>query len=495
MSVLFNTIPTDIRAPGVYVEINAGRPVFSPSNRLLLVGQKLSSGSVPAGTLVRLDDQLAVSQFGNGSQLAEMAYHARAQAPLQEIWCLPVADPSAGAQATATITCTTAKFPLGRAAILDLYLAGIRYRVNVGAADTAITVAAAIAAKINDGYWRNQRKVRAPVTADVGSSPNQHVVTLTSLHKGAAQNSLDISVCHAEDDDRTALDVLAIVNFASGSGTVDMAATLAVLGDEPFETIVAPYDDTTAIDAVSAFLADRWGYSRQIYGHYFTARYDTYSNLATFGAARNSPYVTVLGTKRLAFPSYAFIAAVGADVAVQLGGNNRNRPLKGVVLAGIRAKSTLDGFTLPERDSLLRDGISPILIRSDRQVMLDRVITTYQKTDEGVEDLTWYDVQTRYCVTYAVRIIAALLKSRYSRRTLDEDGDATVLAMRADIIHSYRQLASRGVVDNVDAFRRRLRVEQDADDPTRINVYLPIDVQQGLYVTAVNATAFLRFGF
>lgn len=495
MAVVFNQIPSDIRVPGVFVEVNSGRPPFSFNNRLLLIGQKLTAGTATAGQLIRLDDQMALSHFGNGSMLADMAFHARTQAPLQEIWCLPLADPSGGAVATATITCTEAKFPLGRAAILDLYVAGIRYRVPVAAADDEDAVATNVAAMINAGYWRNNRKILPPVTAAVGGTGSENVVTLTSRHKGASQNSLDVSACHAEDDDRTALDALAIVNFASGSGTVDLAAALAVLGDEPFDTIVGPYDDTTALDAVSAFLEARWNYAAQLYGHYFTARYDSYGNLGTFGAARNSAYVTVFGSKKLAHPTTAFIAAAGADIAVQLGGGNRNRPLKGVVLNGVRAKSKRDEFTLAERDSLLRDGISPIEIRSDRQVMLERVITTYQTTDEGIEDITWLDVQTRYLVTFAVRYIGNLLRSRYSRRTLDEDGDATVGLMRADLIHAYRELQGRGVTDNLAGFRARLRVERDGGDPTRINIYLPIDVQNQLFVTAVNATAFLRFGF
>jgi phage tail sheath gpL-like len=495
MAVTFNQIPSDIRVPGIYVEVNAGRPPFTFNNRLLLVGQKLTAGTATAGQLIRLDDGGALGHFGNGSMLADMAHNARAQAPLQEIWCLPLADPAGGVAATATITCTTTKFPLGRAAMLDIYVAGVRYRVPVKATDDEVAVGAAIAAAINAGYWRGNKRILAPVTAAVGTTGSEHIVTLTSRHKGITQNSLDVSVCHAEDDDRTALDALVIVNFASGAGTVDLAAAFAALGDEPFDTIVAPYADTQALSDVSAFLEARWGYISKIYGHYFTAVYDTYGNLGTFGAARNSPWVSIFGSKKLAHPTWSLVAAAGGDIALQLGGANRNRPLVGVVLNGIRAKARKDGFTIAERDSLLRDGISPLEIRTDRQVMLERVITTYQTTDDGIEDTTWLDVQTRYLVTYAVRYISNLLTARYSRRTFDEDQDATVEAMRADIINAYRELQIRGVTDNIAGFRARLRVERDPDDVTRVNVYLPFDVQNQLFVTAVNATAFLRFGF
>lgn len=495
-AIPFNFIPSDVRVPGIYVEINAGTAPFTQTNRLLLIGQKLTAGTATAGTVERYDPATYLKRYGNGSMLADMCYWARKQAPLLEIWCLPLADPSSSAaQAAATVTLSTSKFPADRAGSVDLHICGERLRTYFSATDDAPTIAAAIVAGITKGYMRGNFRINFPVTAAVGDTGSEHIITLTSRHKGITQNDLDVSVNLSDDDDKIGWEAVTIVNFASGTGTLDLATALAGLGDEPFDTIVAPYVDTQALADVHDWLEARWNYDKQIYGHYFTWKSGTYGTLGSFGADLNSPFYTVFGGKNLATPPSSALAAVGADIGVNLGGGNRNRPLVGVVQQGILARYRGDAFTIAERDSLLRDGISPILVNTDRTIKLERVITTYQTSPEGVEDITWLDVQSRYLVVFAVHWIVTVLRQRYSRVTNDEDGDATVEAMRADILHAYRALKQRGIVDNEQGFRSRLRVWKDPDDPNRVNIYAPLDLQNMLLITAINATAFLRFNF
>lgn len=76
MAVSFNTIPSNIRVPGVYVEIDntkANKGLIRFATRLMVFGQRLSAGTVAAGvpTLVTSYEQ-AVTYFGRGSQLANM---------------------------------------------------------------------------------------------------------------------------------------------------------------------------------------------------------------------------------------------------------------------------------------------------------------------------------------------------------------------------------------------------------------------------------------
>lgn len=473
------------------------RPPYSTFNRLLLVGHMLATGTATEGELIRVDDR-AAAMFGNGSMLAEMALAAHSQVPSQEVWAIPVAEPTAGspAKAAATVTFDDTVFPLGKEATLAFYLCGTYVPISVSATDTEDDAATKLVSAIGKGYWLGAVNMLFPFTAAVGGTGSENIVTLTARHKGAAGNSMSVDVCLTPSDDKTALTCVTITAFSSGAGTVDMAATLAVLGDEEFDTIAAPFDDTTALNDLHDFLLARQAPSKMIYGHYVTASYDTYANLVTKGTARNSEFATILGMQRLAVPSWRYIAAAATAIQANMATNWRSRPLVGVALRGITARYTTDEFDFDERDGLLRYSIAPCRIRRDRTVLLDRVITTFRTTPEGVPDKTWLDIQTRYCVVFVVRRVSGFLSQRYRRRTVDlptSTNPGVAEEIKADLIHMYARLAEQGIVDDVDGFRQRVRVEYDSEFDDRINIYLPIDVRSGLYVMAINATAFLRY--
>ena len=79
MTVQFSHIPSNLRLPGVFIEVDpskAGR-AFDPG-RMLLVGQMLAAGAAAANVpvpMVSQDD--ANTKFGVGSQLAQMFWAAR----------------------------------------------------------------------------------------------------------------------------------------------------------------------------------------------------------------------------------------------------------------------------------------------------------------------------------------------------------------------------------------------------------------------------------
>ena len=102
--VLFDNIPGNIRVPFFKAEFRPGGTPYQSNARLLLVGQKLASGAATANVPVLVTDNAVGALFGEYSMLADMVRSARANAPVQEIWALPLDDAAAGVKATGKIT-------------------------------------------------------------------------------------------------------------------------------------------------------------------------------------------------------------------------------------------------------------------------------------------------------------------------------------------------------------------------------------------------------
>ncbi|WZB60883.1 hypothetical protein WJ970_24460 [Achromobacter xylosoxidans] len=171
-NIIFNTIPTDIRTPGQYVEIDnskALRGLPSLNRRILVVGNKLPTGTAAPLTLYRVNSgDEGATLSGRGSVLHEML-PARTANKTSDIWALSVEDLAAGVAATKTITVTG---PAAAAGTIALYINGQKLSIGVAAGDTASVVATAIVAVV-DGY------LNGPVKATAVAG----VVTLTARHR------------------------------------------------------------------------------------------------------------------------------------------------------------------------------------------------------------------------------------------------------------------------------------------------------------------------
>lgn len=500
MAVTFNQIPANLRAPLFYAEINAGQSPYQGPSRLLLIGQRTAAGSMAANTIARLDGD-AQALAGPGSQLAEMALWARQNHPFGEIWLGALADP-AGVAATKTVTVEAGI--AGNAGTAVLYVCGERVEVAVGAADTTTNIAANIASAINAGYVKFGRSLTFPYTASAALA----VVTLTARNLGVLGSKLSVEK-DLIGDEGSLQQYLTIADGVAGTGTPALGTLLAALGDIEFDWIAAPYADTTSLDAIKTFLdatSGRWSPLQQIYGHYVSALFDTYSNLAAAGAARNDPNASVMGVVNSPSPPWRWAAALGAQVArdKNLGGEvdqayRISQPLQTIELVGILPpKDRLNWFSVTQRNNLYQDGISGFRVLIDKTVLIDRVITTHQTNAYSQPDITWLSVETRAQMVYFVRYMKQRITQTYGRMALASDGAegrpgiVTPKMIKAECVHAYKELEAGGLVEKSELFAQSLIVERSSD-PNRVNAYLPIDVVNQFNVFAANVTTFLEY--
>jgi phage tail sheath gpL-like len=500
MPVLFNNIPSNLRVPLFYAEVNAGQSPFQGPSRTLLIGQKTSAGTAVANVPIRLDgDPQALA--GAGSMLAEMGHWARQNHPFGEIWMLPLADPAGVAQ---THTVTVGVGILGSQGTITLYIGGEEVNVAVAATDSNNTVATNLSAAINLGYFKFGRALSFPVIASVATN----VVTLTARNLGALGGKQSI-LKDLIGDEGPLQTYLTIAAGVAGTGTPALGTALAALGDQEYDFICSPYADTTSLDVIKDFLgttSGRWSPIQQLYGHYFTALFDTFSNVAAAGVLRNDPNVSIMGVANSPSSPWRWAAAYGARVASDknLGGEvdqayRISRPVQTLDLVGIRPpQSRVDWWNITQRNQLYQDGIAGFKVQVDGTVMLDRITTTYQLNSYSQPDITWLDVETRLQMVYFVRYMRQRITQKYGRHALADDnpngqpGIVTAKILKAECIHVYVELENGGLVEKSDLFARSLVVERSSD-PNRVNAYLPVDVVNQFRIFAANATTFLEF--
>ena len=110
---------------------------------------------------------------------------------------------------------------------------------------------------------------------------------------------------------------------------------------------------------------------KQQYGHLFTAKPDTVSNLATAGALRNNQHETVAGYNKSPSPPWEWAAALAGAAFLSIR-NDPARPLQTLVLQTILAPASADRFSVTERQSLLVDGIATVSYDVDGTGRIER---------------------------------------------------------------------------------------------------------------------------
>ena len=487
MPIQFNQIPGNIRVPFVRFEVNAGQSPYQSNQRLVLLGQMTTAGTATA------DVPLVVSQnedglFGPGSMLASMYKMARAQAPFQEIWAIPLADVAGATAAVGSITCAA---PTTSTSIV-VYVGGYRITFPVNELMLNTDVANAMVAAIN---VCPDIIVSAAIDGTTASKVN-----VTALNKGTLGNTIRIETRLYADDGDAADTLLTIVQPANGAGDPSITNAISNMGDDQWDWIVMPYCTGALLTQLETWLDARWGPMSQRYGHNISAYSGSAGTVQAFTSSRNSWHSSIMPCNNAPQPTYLWAAAVGGVVAQHLQTPPElSRPLQTLPLTGILPpKNVADQWSVVQRQSFYYAGASGYIVQ-DGSVEIDRLITTYQRNAWGSPDQSWLDINTIAQLMYGLPYIMQYMTSTYPRAALVDSnpnniqGFVTADDIRSAFIHAYKGLEAIGVFENSDMFAQLLVCERNAQDPNRVDTYLPLDHVNQLRVLAVNATSFLQF--
>lgn len=486
MSISFRQIPTNIRVPGAYIEIDA-REAFgglsASPKRAVVFAQKLSTGTAVAlvPTMVTSYAQ-ALELGGAGSLAGEMAEALFANESFIEKWFVFMADPT-GTAAHGHMVFTG---PATEAGAVYLYVNGNRIVVPVSIADTMDEVGVAIAAAING-------LTELPVTAAFVAETD--TLTVTAKHVGTIGNTIDVRLNWLGEENGEVLptgittDVAKVV-MADGVGDVDLTDAFASLPDEKYDIIVSPYTDATNLGILEDAMDLHWGPLVKTDGICLLAKKDTVSNLSSFGNAHNSPYVCCLDAgKDNPTPAYLWVSALAGQV---LAGIDRDPalPFTGLELRGVIADKPENRRTTSERNILLYDGVATHRIARDGSVQIERLVTMYQYNEAGASDPAYLDVNTPFTLSYIRETTNNRILTRFSRYKLADTlvpgaGDiVTPKIIRAELIDLASQWVQMGLVENIEQFKTGLIVERNANDRTRVDVKMPPDLVNQFYIFA-----------
>lgn len=475
MTITFDRIPSNIRVPGVYSEISNVQAISGAqllTYRRLIIGTMLAAGTAAPNVAVQcLSVPTAYGLFGAGSVAAGMVEAALAYDSFTDLWVIPLADPSAGAAATATITVTGAPTAAGT---LNLYVAGRKVQVAVALGDTVTAIATKIVAAITAA-------TNLPVTAAASAG----VVTLTAKNKGETGNNLEARIGYYSETTPPGT-AYAITAFAGGTGNPSPATALALLGDNWFQAIATAYTDAANLTVLENDQFDRWGPLRATEGHVFGAIKGTVSSVGTFGLSRNSEHITLVQSVKEPTPAYEK-AAETMSIAAASASNDPARPIQNLAYKWSLPAAQSDRLTIQERQVLLVDGIATSYVTAAGVMQVERLITTYQKNSAGGADVSYLDSETLFTLLYLRHDWEDTLRRKYPRSKLADDGNRfgpgqqviTPKGMKAEMVAKAIEWNTIGLVENIDSFKSLSFAERNVSDRNRMdNLLVPDLVNQ-----------------
>ena len=468
--LLLNEIPDNTLTPGDFYQIDTSRldsGLPKPVNRVLIIGQRLTGGTVSATVLtpINVRDE-ARTFFGRGSMLARMAELYLLNDPEAELYCMAVDDAAGGVKATKTITLSGAVTAAGTLAI---YIGGQVVKVPVAASQATTSIAAALSTAIN-----------AVLDISVVASVTGSVVTLTARHKGSLGNGIDVRRNYSRGDQTPPGLGVAFATGVTGSGDPDLTAAITAIGDKAFAAFIHPYPDSANLAVLEAALAVRASAMHQSDGMAFTASIDTLSNLQTLGGSRDSQFTIIIGARGLPEPSWEVAAAVSGPVMLSIN-HDPGDPFTGLVVQGLHKPTEDDALIRQERNYLLLAGVSTLDIDGAGNVVIERMITTYKTNALGYPSAGLRDVNALaliYYLRWSLRVRRAL---KFPRKKLGNNGgnygpNANVMTpndWRAEIWAIGKDWEFAGLIENYDQFKAEVSVRRDPNDQDSLISVLP----------------------
>jgi phage tail sheath gpL-like len=507
MPIEFQNIPANWKQPLYWVEVDGSMAGFPESHMAALIVGTMTTANTDdqwngVGTPevpVLIGRQMDADHlFGQGSELAcaMRAYFNNNFA--NEVWAFPMAETLNASPATGTLTIAT---PATEAGTISLYIAGHHIPINVFTTMTVNEIATVIADAVN-------AMPDLPVTAVAGATGG--LVTLTAKWGGVSGNEITMMDSYYGSIGGDVLPVGLTITYSGftlsgGVGTPDFQTAISALGEYEYEFVSLPYTDSNTLlvweEEYGFGDNGRWGWMRQHFGHIFSARRGTYSDLVTWGLTRNGKTTSVMGFEVTSLsPNYEWAAAYTAKAARALI-NDPARPLQTLHLEEIIPARLHERFNLLELNTMSGSGIATQRTLTDNTPMIARETTTYQLNLYGFGDDAFELVTTLATLAKLIRNQRYAITTKYPRHKLADDdtrfgpGQAIVTPkiIKAELVAEYEQDMWNGLVENLTQFKNHLIVERDPNDPNRLNVLYPPDLINQLRIFAVLAQFRLQY--
>lgn len=476
-----NLMSLNFLVPFVAGKVNFSRAIRGLTGmprRLLLVGHKLTAGTLALNTLTTLSNPAdAVALLGEGSQLLAMWRAAKANTGMGlPIDVMAIAVGSGAVAASATISVANAGANVTASGEVMLYIGGQRVSVGVTTADTSATVATKLFNAIN-------ALGTLPVTA-TNATPSQLV--LTAKWGGTTGNDIDVRGVYYPDDSIPSSLSLTIPAMSGGAVVPDVSPVIAAMSLYRATEIVNPFTDSANMVIFENELATRWGRNDASDGMMCTAVRGTEATLTTWLNTRNSPHVhTITTTKDLTSP-WETAAMAGAAIETSAGTDPAQGPVSQLV--GYKGPRQGDGFLIDSMNNLLVKGGSPLNIAPDYSGSLLRMVTNYKTSNSGAPDRSMAEMCWLKTMSYYRWFVVTTFQNQYNNQgyklaqyvTQPIPGQKLMNAELGEeiMVGIYKNFCDAGLCQNPGYYASTLRVEIDAPNGKLKIVDEPVIVTQ-----------------
>lgn len=383
MAIPFTEIPASLLVPGQYQEIdNSLAGTVSDVKRALMIGTMAASGTATAGKAVQVRSaDKAKILFGNGSPASVMAAEFLSHNTTEELYVLPIAEPTAGAKWNRSFVVASSNAAAGSVSIT---VNGTELTAAVAEGATAETVAAAITAAINGAE-------NCPFEAEVitDTETNKISVKVTSVVKGVTGNFNTVVIASsASGVTVTAQDAVL------GTLSPEIEQPLKNLGSVRYHYIASEFSDAKNLKALANELKNRYTALRQIDGRCFVSLSgelgdsSTENTMLYAAQSINSPHIILVPRgNAVQHPSVwasAWCAVLSRRLADDPAANTTDIEIDDL---------TADEFGFDDRQTLLENGICTYRLDSTGTMLIERAVTSYTENSDGARDTSYLDIQ------------------------------------------------------------------------------------------------------
>jgi phage tail sheath gpL-like len=467
------TIPTPIYKPGAYFGFNttlAARSLATNDQKLLIIGQRLTSGTIEPLTPVDVfsEDEAAL-YFGSGSQVHRMARAAIKANPYIQLTVLALDDESGATAASGTLALGGTASTSGQVA---LTIAGESVTVAVTAGDTPQTILSGLVSAADAASGLPVKAALTEIKGEEEGDPSTWKLTLTALNAGVCGNEIGLSV------NVTASGITpTLTAMSKGAINPPLEDAFSAVYAAGHTLIILPYSIDSAVNQLGEHLDSVSGPLEQRGAVGVIGWNSTLSTGTTLTGKANRARMTCGWHPGSALPNGELAAIYAAIIASE---SDPARPLNTLELPGldITAQSNWPGRT--EQENALMNGLSPFEVDGS-VVRIVRAVTTYVRNASGVTDRSLMDIT----IIRALDYVRLACRTRYTQRFPREKlTDMRLQRIRSELLDVLYALETLEIVENVDALKDQLTVARSLQDDSRAEAKIPAAVVRGLHVFA-----------
>lgn len=462
-NISFSTIGSGIRSPGQYMEFNTSlalRALPSNNQSMLIVGQRTAAGTVNALTPVNIfSSDAAALYFGAGS-LAHIAAVAALKAnPYLVLTAIAVDDAAAGQPATGTATFAGTCTSDGAFA---LFVGNNRVDIAVTSGDTAVAVAAAMAAQIT----------KTPAL-HVTATANAEVLTIKAKNKGVTGNGIVLSQLNQANGITAE-----IVAMSGGLNDPDIEPALDKVFASQYNIIAPAWAQQDALTKTRSFLDSISG-SMEMRPAIGAAGFSgTLAAGATLASELNAGRLSLAWYPNSVSHPAEIASGYGAVIASE---PDPARPLNTLPIAGLDVVPSEQQAGRTEKELALHEGLTPLEVGPGNVVQIKRAVSTYLVNPQGIDDPALLDITTIRSLDYSRKAWRERFALRFPRSKLSTRIPAAVRSEMLDVAYKLQDLE---ILQNIDAYKDSFIFENDLQNIGQLNGKMPAPVVPGLHVFA-----------